>query len=82
MVIVGRNEPCPCGSGRRYKECHGALAPGNAQVAQAPDGPIAIALHASPAAQQQGHFEEARRVYSEVSRERGACYRRRRPART
>jgi protein O-GlcNAc transferase len=20
-----RNEPCPCGSGRRYKECHGAL---------------------------------------------------------
>ncbi|MET0381875.1 MAG: preprotein translocase subunit SecA [Burkholderiaceae bacterium] len=23
---VGRNEPCPCGSGRRYKECHGKLA--------------------------------------------------------
>lgn len=20
---VGRNEPCPCGSGRRYKHCHG-----------------------------------------------------------
>jgi len=19
---VGRNEPCPCGSGRKYKECH------------------------------------------------------------
>ncbi|MEO8135016.1 MAG: DUF5672 family protein [Betaproteobacteria bacterium] len=22
---VGRNDPCPCGSGRRYKTCHGAL---------------------------------------------------------
>ncbi len=23
---VGRNEPCPCGSGRKYKHCHGKLA--------------------------------------------------------
>jgi hypothetical protein len=23
---VGRNAPCPCGSGKRYKHCHGALA--------------------------------------------------------
>ena len=23
---VGRNEPCPCGSGKKYKHCHGALA--------------------------------------------------------
>jgi hypothetical protein len=22
---VGRNEPCPCGSGRKYKQCHGQL---------------------------------------------------------
>jgi preprotein translocase subunit SecA len=22
---VGRNEPCPCGSGRKFKQCHGAL---------------------------------------------------------
>ena len=22
-VKVGRNEPCPCGSGRKYKRCHG-----------------------------------------------------------
>jgi preprotein translocase subunit SecA len=20
---VGRNDPCPCGSGRKYKKCHG-----------------------------------------------------------
>ena len=23
---VGRNEPCPCGSGKKYKQCHGRLA--------------------------------------------------------
>ncbi|MEO8315056.1 MAG: preprotein translocase subunit SecA, partial [Pseudomonadota bacterium] len=22
---VGRNDPCPCGSGRKYKQCHGQL---------------------------------------------------------
>ncbi|MCB0577786.1 MAG: SEC-C domain-containing protein [Phaeodactylibacter sp.] len=20
---VGRNDPCPCGSGKKYKHCHG-----------------------------------------------------------
>jgi preprotein translocase subunit SecA len=23
---VGRNEACPCGSGKKYKHCHGAFA--------------------------------------------------------
>jgi preprotein translocase subunit SecA len=23
-VTVGRNDPCPCGSGKKYKKCHGA----------------------------------------------------------
>ena len=22
---IGRNEPCPCKSGKKYKHCHGAL---------------------------------------------------------
>ena len=26
VVAVGRNEPCPCGSGKKYKHCHGKLA--------------------------------------------------------
>jgi len=26
MPRVGRNEPCPCGSGKKYKHCHGRLA--------------------------------------------------------
>jgi preprotein translocase subunit SecA len=24
--VVGRNDPCPCGSGKKYKQCHGKLA--------------------------------------------------------
>jgi len=24
--VVGRNDPCPCGSGKKYKKCHGAAA--------------------------------------------------------
>ncbi|HEX2757262.1 MAG TPA: SEC-C metal-binding domain-containing protein, partial [Thermoanaerobaculia bacterium] len=27
---VGRNEPCPCGSGKKYKKCHGATGTGAA----------------------------------------------------
>ena len=22
---IGRNEPCPCGSGKKYKQCHGKI---------------------------------------------------------
>jgi preprotein translocase subunit SecA len=25
-VKIGRNDPCPCGSGKKYKACHGKLA--------------------------------------------------------
>jgi predicted O-linked N-acetylglucosamine transferase (SPINDLY family) len=39
-----RNDPCPCGSGRRYKHCHGALADGAAApAASASDAPHASA---------------------------------------
>src|SRR5258706_8859980 len=24
-TAIARNAPCPCGSGKRYKDCHGAL---------------------------------------------------------
>jgi len=26
LVRIGRNDPCPCGSGKKYKNCHGRLA--------------------------------------------------------
>jgi preprotein translocase subunit SecA len=25
MDKIGRNDPCPCGSGKKYKHCHGKL---------------------------------------------------------
>ncbi|MCV2509596.1 MAG: SEC-C metal-binding domain-containing protein, partial [Neisseriaceae bacterium] len=24
-IYIGRNDPCPCGSGERFKDCHGKL---------------------------------------------------------
>ncbi|EEF25617.1 conserved hypothetical protein [Ricinus communis] len=24
-IKIGRNDPCPCGSGKKYKQCHGQL---------------------------------------------------------
>ena len=35
-IKPGRNDPCPCGSGRKYKHCHGT--PEAAQPAAADDG--------------------------------------------
>ena len=33
---VGRNDPCPCGSGKKFKKCHGENTPwaGNVKVAE------------------------------------------------
>jgi preprotein translocase subunit SecA len=38
---IGRNDPCPCGSGRKYKKCHGAPVPvaGGGQKAAGPGKP-------------------------------------------
>jgi len=60
---TGRNDPCPCGSGKRYKQCHGAHA--GVASAAAPAGPPdpdalvrdALALH------QRGDLDSAERVY-------------------
>ncbi|HWW94879.1 MAG TPA: SEC-C metal-binding domain-containing protein [Vicinamibacteria bacterium] len=39
MSKVGRNDPCPCGSGKKFKRCHGGQTPslGTPQKAQVPD---------------------------------------------
>jgi SEC-C motif len=36
VAKTGRNEPCPCGSGRKFKLCHGALVITPAALAAAP----------------------------------------------
>src|SRR5436190_21140946 len=35
VTVPRRNDPCPCGSGRRYKHCHGAPNAADAQLARA-----------------------------------------------
>src|SRR5262245_34454122 len=64
MTSPGRNSPCPCGSGRRYKDCHGALAPIVAPPAG--DGAARSQLDAALAAQQAGQYREAIALYNAV----------------
>lgn len=54
---VSRNAPCPCGSGLRYKECHGKL--GAAPPAQELIG-RALNFH------QQGRIDDAEKLYKQV----------------
>jgi tetratricopeptide (TPR) repeat protein len=54
-----RNDPCPCGSGRRYKECHGKLAEARPEPIDALI-PRALRLH------QSGRVDEAEALYREV----------------
>ena len=42
-MSIGRNDPCPCGSGRKYKKCHGAL---DREAAASPDAVRANVLKA------------------------------------
>jgi tetratricopeptide (TPR) repeat protein len=55
---IRRNDPCPCGSGKRYKECHGSLA-GEAEGVDA-------LVRRSLAAHQQGRIDEAEAGYRRI----------------
>ncbi len=63
-MTIGRNEPCPCGSGRKYKHCCGA--PG--REAPQPRGPasLAEALGLASRLLQQGQLAQAERLYRQV----------------
>ena len=57
---VGRNDPCPCGSGTRYKQCHGAIG----ATPPAPPRPSPDALVARAAdAHRRGDLDAAERGY-------------------
>lgn len=43
-AAVGRNRPCPCGSGRRYKACCGATGTGPATITQTGTPPPGLLL--------------------------------------
>lgn len=59
-----RNDPCPCGSLKRYKDCHGALAVARvntAAVGGAAD--LDATLNHALTAQQRGELSTAERLY-------------------
>jgi hypothetical protein len=58
--VVGRNDPCPCGSGKRYKQCHGALGAGAPAPPPAPD-PDAL-VRSGADAHRAGRLDEAERA--------------------
>lgn len=57
-----RNAPCPCGSGKRYKHCHGLGDPASAAPAETVDALMRRALEA----QQSRRVDEAERAYRDV----------------
>ncbi len=62
-VAPARNDPCPCGSGKRFKECHGRIA---TQASSAGEDGRRRALQLMPAAlaaQQARRLDEAERLY-------------------
>ena len=59
---ASRNARCPCGSGRRYKECHGALAAGAAQI-----GELGRAMQTAHMLRQAGQNREALLLYTRAA---------------
>ncbi|MBI2317856.1 MAG: tetratricopeptide repeat protein, partial [Betaproteobacteria bacterium] len=60
-MALRRNDPCPCGSGRKYKHCHGADA--GAVSAQASAQQL---LAAATALLQRGEAAQAERLLQQV----------------
>ena len=61
--VVGRNDPCPCGSGKRYKQCHGGLGSSGASVAtRSPPAAVSLAQQGF-VAHQRGDLASAERAY-------------------
>jgi tetratricopeptide (TPR) repeat protein len=76
--VVGRNDPCPCGSGRRYKHCHGAVGAtshptddaGTVRPASLPPTDADALARAGMAAHQRGDLATAQREYEAALRAR------------
>jgi tetratricopeptide (TPR) repeat protein len=60
---AARNDPCPCGSGKRYKHCHGAAGEARGTV---PQPPAARRLQEALDAHRRGDVEAALPIYREV----------------
>ena len=63
---ASRNSPCPCGSGKRYKNCCGSLEGMQQSSVAAPQNNLSALMHAALAKQQAGEFSSARPLYMQA----------------
>lgn len=61
MSKIGRNRPCPCGSGQKYKRCHGALtAPSSPSSILPPPKSVDVAMRKERARQKIRERQQGR----------------------
>ncbi len=63
-----RNDPCPCGSSKRYKACHGLIAASTATSTSVGQMPLQALMEQALAAQLAKRLPEAERLYREALR--------------
>jgi tetratricopeptide (TPR) repeat protein len=63
---IGRNDPCPCGSGKKYKKCCMGKAPARGRAAAAPKADPQQQLKVAQDHAQAGRLEQAQRLYQQV----------------
>ncbi|MGC2047419.1 MAG: DUF5672 family protein [Gallionella sp.] len=61
--MLGRNDPCPCGSGKRYKQCCGAISETQPASIQSSSGQIGFLLQNAMAHHHAGRLAEAEEGY-------------------
>jgi len=71
MPAVGRNDPCPCGSGKRYKHCHGTAGGGGVTGANPAAAPMLVPstaerMRTALSAHQHGSMHAAAHIYRQV----------------
>jgi len=69
-MAPGRNDPCPCGSGKKYKHCHGLLPAAGESPTLRGSGPAVLPpqalLDAAERCVQKGEFAAAEALYRDL----------------
>lgn len=66
LAMLGSNDPCLCGSGKKYRACCGDVSGAGPVVMLPPAGQIGFTLHNAMACHHAGHLDEAEAGYRKV----------------
>ena len=66
MKKIGRNDPCPCGSGKKYKQCCASLGEVQAASTHFLDTSIPTAIQAALEHHQAGRLSQAEAIYRQI----------------